>query len=468
MTIQRKRQPTSLRGLFWGCGFVLCAASASLALEASNVLVIYNSDSSEGAQIASYYAQVHPGVTTLALDNIPLAEQVNWDVYLDVIRPQVLAGLDDSVDCIVTTRGMPLRISNPEVGGYFSWSRYSSLESELARVDTIDSRTLMGTQMRGGNLLAFNPYSDCNTPFDYQTYGIRLTARLDGFSAADVTAAISRAQKVVVDRPGFTFLLDDDPNARGAPADSMENLDNNILPAYGVPYVYDGTDDFITDVPGAVLGYVSHGTYGGAPVGYILDEQNGLSFEIAPGAAFHTYESFNAYSFQEGGNRAGQGLIAEWIHAGGTVGTGQVEEPGVDASNITREDRMFQMLLDGYTWAEAAWNATTQLSFVNTVVGDPLMTYKAWTPGDADLDGDVDMMDITAVKAAYGTQADQPGYTLMADMDANGIVDLWDLTFVKYNYTGPNGAPHTPEPATLLITVLGAAAIIRRRRTTTC
>ena len=122
---------------------------------------------------------------------------------------------------------------------------------------------------------------------------------------------------------------------------------------------------------------------------------------------------------------------------------------------------MFEMLLDGYTWAEAAWNATAQLSYVNTVVGDPLMVYRQWTPGDTDLDDDVDMVDVTAVKAAYGSQLGDPNYNLMADMDANGLVDLWDLTFVKYHYGGPGG--HNPEPATILILIGGAlGALIRR------
>ena len=123
-----KRQPTSLLTVLWACGLILCAASPSPALQDTGVLLIYNANSADGAQIASHYTQVHPGVTTLALDNVPPDEQVNWDVYLNTIRPQVLTALDDSIDCIVSTRGLPLRISNPEAGGsHHSWNRYSSL-----------------------------------------------------------------------------------------------------------------------------------------------------------------------------------------------------------------------------------------------------------------------------------------------------------------------------------------------------
>ena len=424
---------------------LFCGASSSFALENSNVLLLYNSASSDGAQIASYYQQIHPGVVTLGLQGVPTSEVVSWDVYLDTIRPQVLSVLNDSIDCIVTSKGLPLRIDNP--GSDAFWNRYSSLESELTRIDSINSRALMGNQgwilpdIFGGNSLARNPYAFQNASFDHQTYGTRLTARLDAFSVDEVIDAIDRAQRAVVDRPGFRFVLDDDPDAPASSVDRMEALDGNILEPRNLPRIYDGTDAFVAEAPGRVCGYVSHGIHGSAPAGYILDEQDGLRFELASGAVFHSWESYNAYSFEEGGNRDNQALLAEWIRKGGTAGTGHVEEPGVDWANTTNEDRMFEMLLDGYTWAEAAWNATYQLSYVNTVIGDPLMVFQAWMPGDTDLDGDVDMVDITAVKAAYGSQTGQQNYSLMADMNADGLVNFWDLTFVKYHYTGPGDVP---------------------------
>jgi len=161
-----------------------------------------------------------------------------------------------------------------------------------------------------------------------------------------------------------------------------------------------------------------------------------------------------------------QGLVAEWLRLGGAVGVGHVQEPGVSSLNITNEDRMFQMLLDGYTWAEAAWNATRQLSFVNTVVGDPLMRLQPWVKGDSDLDGDVDLFDVSTVKAAYGKRAGDAGYNLMADMNANGVVDFWDLTFVKSHYTGsiPHPAPEPiPEPSCLSLLILATLATGLRR-----
>ena len=59
---------------------------------------------------------------------------------------------------------------------------------------------------------------------------------------------------------------------------------------------------------------------------------------------------------------------------------GNVAEPGASPSNVSNEDHLFQMLLSGYTWAEAAWSSLTQVSYVDTVIGDPLMTWTRLPP----------------------------------------------------------------------------------------
>src|SRR5438876_1166090 len=66
-------------------------------LVAANVLVLYNTANSAGAQIANYYAQIHPGVQLLGINGVdPNSEDISADDYLNIIRPQVLAGLTTS------------------------------------------------------------------------------------------------------------------------------------------------------------------------------------------------------------------------------------------------------------------------------------------------------------------------------------------------------------------------------------
>jgi uncharacterized protein (TIGR03790 family) len=433
-------------------------------------------------------------------------EQVSADYYLSVIRPQILPALSSSIDTIVTTKGLPLRISvdEPAVSSYVDpfgvsrtvysgyWKQYSSLESELTRIDTVSTWQQMGDNCyispAGGTNCpqqSSNPYYDVNTAFSYSNYykpgygGMRLTARLDGFTTQDVEASIDRAQHAYVIRSSPSIVMDDDPNP--ALLDRMVQLKDNVLTPLGQVYVYDNTSAPVTTAPGPVMGYVSHGTHSsGLLPGYI---PNQLNFTLANGAVFDTHESFNAYSFQPGGNVNGQGLVAEWLAKGGTAGVGNVQEPMNGKNNEANEDQMFNMLLNGYTWGEAAWSSMRQLSYVNTVVGDPLMTWKTLIPGDANMDGKVDSVDLSYVIGNYG-QRGQAGGALWADGDFNcdGVVDAQDLGLVFGNWgqtaswagnsasgeeiSSPQGVP---EPSTFYFAAVGAIFLLgvyrcRRRR----
>ncbi len=421
-----------------GVGF-FAFPSITFGLEAEGVLVLYNQADPDGIAIADHYQSVHPGVTLLGLDmtGVSNSEQIGVDEYLNVIRPQVLSALDNSIDCIVTTKGLPVRIYNPGSG---NWNTYSSLESELARIDMFDSAAWMGNQKwnqapPAGNPYAINPYYRAAGEFDYDNMlanPVRLTSRLDGFTAQDVIASIDRSRWIVIDRRPLDIVVDDDDSVT---YDNMEAL-AGILTADGAYHSYDRSSAFVGQSINPVIGYVSHGRNASAPPNYIIDQVGGLQFIVAPGAVFHTWESFNAYSFLEGGNRYGQGLIAEWIHRGGVAGVGNVEEPLAVSFNVTNEARMFEMLLAGRCWAEAAWNATAQVSYVNTVVGDPLMRWHRKADlldGDVNLDGVVNTADLAEVLMHWGAQI-LPGEHVPADLNGDDLVNIIDLNSLLANW----------------------------------
>ena len=198
--------------------FVLLGCSVDAArgdLGPSNVLVVYNDASPDGLAIADYYAQAHPGVHLLGLSNVTTSEDISASGYLNTIRPQILPALTPSIDVIVTTKGLPLRIDNTATGpsSYTdpfgvtrsippgSWQQYSSLESELTRIDTISTVNQMGDDnytSSAGNpnfpAPSSNPYYQSSArpsaDFNYSTYynsnsyngnvygGMRLTSRL--------------------------------------------------------------------------------------------------------------------------------------------------------------------------------------------------------------------------------------------------------------------------------------------------
>ena len=168
------------------------------AIDASNVLVLYNADSPNGQQIANYYAQVHPGVRLQGISGITTMpgspDDITADNYLSEIRPQVLSALTPSTDVIVTTKGMPLRVNVTEAeptatwptlptyvdpGGttrqILSWNPTSSLESELTSLKTVSSWQMMGDQsyLLPGQFTA-NPYYQQTGAFSSATYNMYL------------------------------------------------------------------------------------------------------------------------------------------------------------------------------------------------------------------------------------------------------------------------------------------------------
>ncbi len=459
------------------------------ALNPSDVVVLYNEDSPDGIEIANYYAQVYPEVQLLGLQGVSTAEQVSQDHYLNVIRPQVLAGISQTTAVIVTTKGLPLRIENtaPNPGTYPGWrgepfgipilddwwEPYSSLESELTRVDLIDSAAMMGDQADFMSPPSFpydtkhhaaNPYF--NTPLVFErkdsgTEGMRLTSRLDGFTVDDVKGMIDRAQ-LAFNLPSQQIVIaDNDPNAPAAGVDRIQELAFNVLEPLGQAFVYDDTTANIVDSPWPVIGYVSHGSHATGAGSNSIDN---LQFDIANGAVLHTWESFNAYSFQDGNNKFGQGLVGEWIAAGGTAALGHVEEPGASAATVANEDIFFDMLLQGFTLAEAAWSATPQLSFVNTVIGDPLMRLREWSPGDANLDGVVSVGDLSILLTYWNM--DVSGGLAEGDFNFDGYVGFGDLSILLGNWEFTEAPPSVavPEPASLVILLLSSATCLASGR----
>jgi uncharacterized protein (TIGR03790 family) len=484
-----------------GYNLLICFAALTIgaswchALDGRGVLVLYNNASDEGRQIADYYASVHPGVRLLGLSNVPTSDEITVGTYLQIIRPQVRAALDDSVDVIVTTKGLPVRIYNPFTPPSFPYSytdssgnqhtifadtykRYSSLESELTRVDTFGTWKQMGDQTwwypPAGTNPAANPYFRRDASFSHTdplNESMRLSARLDGFSAADVIASINRAQRAYVVPSYQEVVIDDSPIAAAHAVTGMASL-AGVLAERGQKYIYDDTTDAVLTAPRPVIGYVSHGVNdgpGGLELAYPTQQ---LQFNLANGAIFHTWESYNAVTFDEL-KTTGQGLVAGWLRAGGTAAIGHVEEPGASLYSVTNEDRLFQMMLDGYTFAEAAWNATPQLSFVNTVVGDPLMVWKKPLPGDANLDGVVTIGDIIDLSQNLGVP---DAVWRQGDFNGDGQVTISDLIDALTNYgktdqtlllslvpaaSAASSVAAVPEPAAL--SIVGFAAIALRR-----
>jgi uncharacterized protein (TIGR03790 family) len=491
---------------------VLTAAFAfgpsALAIDPSDVLVLYNTASTDGLQIANYYHQVHPQVQLLGITGLGTSESISADDYLNIVRPQVLSALTPTTSNLVTTKGMPLLISvteskppgNPptytdQYGTHqiLNWQANSSLESELANVRTVDSYLRMADQSYSwSNHWSNNPYYLHDGPYNPASYNMVLTSRLDGYTVANVTAAIDRAQNAFIGPTNsaggpYHFLVDNDPSKNYAP--SMAGLVNNVLNPAGLPVTYNNTTAFVGTAPGPVIGYDSHGAnQSSTPADYM--SIGALNIALADGAVFNTWESFNAQSFippgQPGSYTGNQGQVGDWLAMGGTAAMGNVAEPGASIWRVANEDQLFQMLIAGMTWGEAAWSSLRQLGYVNTVVGDPLMTWRVLLNGDVNKDGLVDNADLLILSANWGKHVAPGGFGWsQGDLNGDGVVNTADLSLMGKDWgdvsswaldADPPQSPLSqpaypnPEPGSLVLLAIGlgmlgaGSAASRRRR----
>ncbi len=89
---------------------------------------------------------------------------------------------------------------------------------------------------------------------------------------------------------------------------------------------------------------------------------------------------------------------------------------------------------------------------------------RSFTPGDTTGNGFVDDNDLSILLANWTATGGGDGTWITGDLDGDGAVADNDLSVLLANWTGaPSGIP-VPEPGTLTMIVLGAAALIRRRR----
>ena len=87
--------------------------------------------------------------------------------------------------------------------------------------------------------------------------------------------------------------------------------------------------------------------------------------------------------------------------------------------------------------------------------------------GDANLDGNVDINDLTVVLTGYNQTGVSWG---QGDLNGDGTVDINDLTLVLANYGQSSGAgiKAVPEPSAVALLLAGASCLLavacRRRR----
>jgi len=437
---------------------------------ANNVLVVYNNIVSinpnfasqpEGKEIAEYYLSKRPGASLLAID-IPdsvrlgtYGEEILRDNYEQYIRNPIKIWLDANTNkdirYIVLTKGIPLKIKPGTSGEEASVDiELSALYSDYNKI--YDSKKSHYSYAIHNPFYYYrfvndNPFKDDGFQYLFQPnyfyvfYSANPTAkfkinylvtRLDGYSVADVKAMIDRG--VEASQGYYYWILDD--GGKGLDGYEFDRMMGNfkqlVLNNKWAKIVLEedfGLADYVVyqnlkqpplysnpqDPQGQVIAYVGWGVYDGYPDNCITDL---FDFNLAPGALYSSYESFNAWGFHDK-DQSVHTQLGEWIAIGGTGGVGNVYEPYATA--IANEAIWMPAYAAGYPLADAFYLSLPYSSWTQVVIGDPLANIRTLPNQAPTITG-------LTVTSASGQSPLTVGFTAQAQ-DSDGIIAGYSWNF---------------------------------------
>ena len=350
-------------------------ATSAPAQSPPEVLVVLNRTSAVSQQIARYYAQRRsiPARNLCALEVTP-EETIARSVYEEKIAAPIAAflkaaNLVDRILYIVTTLGVPLRISGS----------YLERDTDAAAVDS--ELTLLYQIIHGKKPPLRGPlpnpfFMRRDEPFRHPRFPIYLVTRLAAYDFADVKAMIDRSM-VAVNRGKFVLDLSSSDDKTG---NDWLRTAAILLPKDRV--VIDETTAVLYGQR-EVIGYASWGSNDPHR------KRRFLGFEWLPGAIVTEFvssdgrtfvrppDSWNITTWKDTANffaRSPQSLTADYLHEGATGASGHVYEPYL--AFTPRPDYLLPAYFSDRTLAESYYLSIPALSWQNIVAGDPLCRLK--------------------------------------------------------------------------------------------
>lgn len=347
-------------------------ASTLLAQKPEQVLVVVNRRSLVSRQLGEYYLHKRgiPLANLCTIDTAPdeTIERSVYDREIEAPIGQFLRrnGLQEKILYIVLTSGVPLRINGP--GEEFR-SEAASVDSEL---------TLLYSRLRGTILPLPGPlrnpfFGHRDAPFRHPAFPIYLVTRLDGYTMADMKALVDRGLRA---RNTGKFVIDL-RHDNSTPGNGWLRAADFLLPPGRV--VFNDSAEVLQNISG-VIAYASWGSND-------PDRKHRLlHLKWLPGGIATEFVSTDARTFRQPpanwdlGNWTDKGswfagapqtLTADYIHEGATGASGQVFEPYL--AFCPRPDFILPAYYAGRTLAESFYLGIPGLSWMNVVIGDPLV-----------------------------------------------------------------------------------------------
>lgn len=340
----------------------------------ADVAVIVNDSSAVSLLIGNYYAQLRgiPAnrVLHVAVPPVTTVDSMGFEAMRAQIEAELIGGnLLDSVNYLVTTKGMPARVSvrngcdSSLAVSTHAFKRCTCVESEL----TLILGPLAGDilKLQGG----YNPYQQANVPFSRDSFGIFLVGRLDGNTELDAKALVANGgPNRLISQSDVEVVLDNSGFQPGNPSHSMFESLNRAIRDAAVPLGYnvfmDSSGTNIVTNRQNVLAYSA---------AWYPDPNNGVEadFSFVPGSMVHLWY-----------NSEPVGTDQPWSYeAGDAIANGAAVVTTYSSIGFTGPNFMPQSIMpiyldtasSGYRFnaAEAAYQSNVLLSQHGVFYGDP-------------------------------------------------------------------------------------------------
>jgi len=349
-----------------------CLGLARAEIPGARVVLVVNDNSALSLKIGEYYAQRRavPPRNVCHL-RTTASEEIPRDIFDREIAGPVgvflrKSGLVDSVYYLVTTAGVPLKIT----GTKHMEGDYASVDSELTLLYT-DLKTGKPHPLAGPTPNPF--FGNRDRPFSHPQFPIYLVTRLAAYDFDGVKGMIDRSL-AAVNRGKFVIDLS---SADDSPGNNWLRDAAILLPRDRV--VLDETSTPVYDQKN-VIGYAGWGSNDAH------HDRRFPGFRWLPGAVMTEFVSTDGRTFERPpaswtpsdswSNRPGffggspQSLAADYILEGATGASGHVDEPYLTMT--PRPDLLLPAYYHGRNLAESYYLAIPALSWQNIVLGDPL------------------------------------------------------------------------------------------------
>ena len=353
-------------------------------------LVVYNANFPDSAELASFYASrrgipkdqivalhcpVDEEIDRAAYDQTiaqPLRDEFKnqnwWTVEESALGPPLVTA--NKIRFIALIRGMPLKIrfqaiyegNQPDPTKPYGVSNEKAVDSELS---------ILGYFRRQISGPLDNPYYRSFGPISDSDPRLMLVARLDAPTAADVRRMINASLAAEQNGlQGWTYLDARGTNDPGYKLgdDWLKNIKKQSFQK-GRPAIIDLNEALFPEGYPMTDAMLYFGWYADKPSGVFLDP----ALRFRPGAiAVHIY-SFSASTIRQ----APESWVSSIINHGAAATLGHVYEPFLELTPAL--DIFHDRLLSGMTFAESAYSSMITVSWMTTVIGDPL--YRPFRPG---------------------------------------------------------------------------------------